>query len=347
MKQTVALLSLCTLLITGCASVQTATPSTDIFNGFTLLTAPRSEVEVGAQWIQGRGTTGKGLDPAQLKTVRSFSTLTSGSSFGANLTASLSDQLGLSSETRGASHMTLHDVEIVTINDLASANLRPGNDYIYEALKVGRIVIDGASSANSAVRAAAIREFGTARVEGGITGESKIEINASDLYFAYRVISIDAPAVKTKRIRVSGPEDYEIGEYEISVGVLEAAKCMCTNPDGTYRAILEPTVSDSYWRCHNNHPEQEIRVRNRHQAAVAHDAASYVTLPKGGIVFTQQASNSLRIDYMDFNLVISQKRLNQCFPGPWNWYDPNYSFVELRTMHYPIRSLKAPSAPGW
>lgn len=349
---TVMLMAL-TLLCAGCASFPESTPSAELFPGFRILPIPRSQLEVGAQWVQGMGPVGHGVDGALLKTDPSFSTLNTESDFGAQVAASLAGKLGLTGEVRRSSRLALHDVKIVTIRDFGKAGLRPNATYIYEAIRVGRISIASSSDTTTEVSAAAIREFGAANVTAGSSGSNSIDINAGDLFVAYRVATFGKPSVKRIRKQVDGPRVYELGNYEVRVNPATIDECMCTNTDGTRLKLMEEKRHAQYASCAKEHAQDAVLVRNSEQVTMGArgDAFLYRALPDGqgqGPIFVQYDTDKVRFDYLAMQFVQSDTAQKFCLPSWWkDYYDKQFSFLELSSMTYPLKTLDSPQAPGW
>lgn len=167
-----------------------------ILEGFTVLSAPREGIPLGALWAEGVGPRGEGVSNEQLITSRSLSAaaLNQSCAVRGSLQAAVLQRLNLNaSGAAGVIRSVQFDsVSIVGIKDPASLGLATGRDYLFEAIKVKGFSITHASGATGEVESS-LRQENLGQVQVGAAGGGirTTSVAGTNLYIAYRVVGFE------------------------------------------------------------------------------------------------------------------------------------------------------------
>lgn len=167
-----------------------------VLEGFTVLSAPRENIPLGALWVDSVGPRGGGVPDDQLTTSRSLSAATLNQScvVRGSLQAAVLQRLNLSaSSAGGAIHSVQFDsVSIVGIKEPASLGLATGRDYLFEAIKIKGFSITHASGATGEIESSLRQEnLGQVQVGVGGGGVRTTSVAGTNLYIAYRVVGYE------------------------------------------------------------------------------------------------------------------------------------------------------------
>jgi hypothetical protein len=161
----------------------------EVFEDFTALNEPRTEVPVGALWIEGYGPHGEGAAADNLVTVRSLSGVALSGELQIRLTLGLAALLNITPGYGSHLNARFSDLSIVRVKDLTKIAGPQGEPRIFEALRAGTITISTDSDIGldlgGRLEATKLPLVGTAD-----TGRKRsFSIDGRDLFIAYRVAS--------------------------------------------------------------------------------------------------------------------------------------------------------------
>jgi hypothetical protein len=162
--------------------------------GFKVLELPRTEIDLGAVWIDGVGPQSVGLGARELVTVGSLSrgTIVSHGAFSAGVAVGLGNWFGgtATASTTTSARVTIEEASIVRVANASTLPHVAGTRYLWEAVRAERFSIEDAtkSSAELAMRTHAL--LPSAQVSA--IGEHSLAIQARNVFVAYRVISFVA-----------------------------------------------------------------------------------------------------------------------------------------------------------
>ena len=203
---------ICAFLLLGCQNQRRASVGSiypvDVFSGFTFLDIPVSDIRIGAIYVRGIGANGNGLSSKDLMTQRSFSRskVESSKSTQAKVNGTLFKLIGLDAELYKSGQLDIEysDVELISIRDILSLNIKTNTRYIYQALKVKSLAVTTDKTLTSEI---------TANIDKALNGASliveplgikdKVMIDGVDVFIAYKLISFSDPEfeVRTKEIK--------------------------------------------------------------------------------------------------------------------------------------------------
>lgn len=213
-----------------CAAVPDFVPTSGkIFEEYHAMDQPRTDVPVGALWIQNYGPTGEGAASDNLETIKSLTGVAINNDLQLSLTAGLFTLFGLDPSYKNRVTARFTDVTIVRVKDMAKLSGPPEEPRIYEALKAGTITITTDNSIGLDFDAGA-RAHRLPVVGRADTGRNKsLTIDGRDMFIAYRVATMKAVRGEAEEVRVRAGDDgadAEVGDYRIVVDTAELEKCM-------------------------------------------------------------------------------------------------------------------------
>lgn len=190
---------------------------------------PRTDVPVGALWIQNYGPTGEGAAPDNLETIKSLTGVAINNDLQLSLTAGLFTLFGLDPSYKNRVTARFTDVAIVRVKDMTKLSGPREEPRIYEALKAGTITITTDNSVGLDFDAGA-RARGLPVVGRADTGRNKsLTIDGRDMFIAYRVATLKAVQGEVEEVRLratDGGADGQVAEYRIAIDTAELDKCM-------------------------------------------------------------------------------------------------------------------------
>lgn len=200
-----------------------------IFEEYHAMDQPRTDVPVGALWIQNYGPTGEGAAADNLETIKSLTGVAINNDLQLSLTAGLFTLFGLDPSYKNRVTAKFTDIAIVRVKDMAKLTGPSEEPRIYEALKAGTITITTDNSIGLDLDAGA-RARGLPVLGRLDTGRNKsLTIDGRDMFIAYRVATLKAVHGKADEVRmrlanVGG--EATISEYRIVLDTAELEKCM-------------------------------------------------------------------------------------------------------------------------
>lgn len=194
-----------------------------IFGEFTALTEPRTEVPVGALWVQDYGPTGDGAGADNLITVKSLAGVTINRETQLSLFSGILNLFGFEPSYRSKVSVRLADVTIVRVKDPSKLTGPTEEPRLYEALRAGTITIstDNDLGLDLDTRAAGQSLPVVGRADTG--RRRSFSIDGRDMFIAYRVATLkgsqdDGVELAVRRGRPSA--EASLGEYRIRVAIL-------------------------------------------------------------------------------------------------------------------------------
>lgn len=185
-----------------------------------MMRVPRENVRLGAEWIQGVGQNGEGVDAANVTTNRSvdFASLTKSTQ--ASLNLAVLQYLGLDASYLDDVTVAYSNLVILTVADLSKTSVRTGQSIIYEALKSERISLEGSRGITAKL---------SATVQGVVTSaevnnRTRISFSGRDLTFAFRVFELGRSRVSEKVARIKDADrnfrELKVWDYEFEFDIL-------------------------------------------------------------------------------------------------------------------------------
>lgn len=220
----------------GCAAVPDFVPTSGrIFEEYRAMDQPRTDVPVGALWIQNYGPTGEGAAADNLETIKSLTGVAINNDLQISLTAGLFTLLGLDPSYKNRITARFTDVSIVRVKDMAKLSGPPEEPRIYEALKAGTITITTDNSIGLDLDAGA-RQRSLSVVGRADTGRNRsLTIDGQNMFIAYRVATMKGVRGKVEEVRLrdsdGGKPDAQFSNYRIVFDTAELEKCMAEAAD--------------------------------------------------------------------------------------------------------------------
>jgi hypothetical protein len=200
------------LLCSSPASAQA--PDYDLFKNFVAMKLPQRSVPVGAKWVPGIGPTGSGAAADNISAISSAATLNIDKTLKRNVAFSLGTFFGLDANRARTLDADLANITIVRVTDLTRLDsVVAGDQLLYLAVKAGTITIKTDSTTAANLKAAAEVKDIPASVTLGAGNTAKVEMNGSDLFIAYQVMSLGQPAISQKIVKHDGNELTIDGTY--------------------------------------------------------------------------------------------------------------------------------------
>lgn len=194
------------------------------FEGFVAINAPRSEVPVGALWIDGYGPTGGAAAPDNLETIRSLSGITIDRGLQLSLTAGLFNLIGIDPRYRDRFTARFTDLTIVRVRDVSRLSGPKGEPRIVEALKAGNVVVSTEGEVGLNARTIG---FEVRRVEGtSSSGRTRsYAIEGRDLFIAIRVATPMLTSSREQELKLAHPANDLSARLEDYLLTLQGRGC--------------------------------------------------------------------------------------------------------------------------
>lgn len=177
----------------------------DAYDGYVALRMPRTEVPVGALWVQDYGPTGAGASADNLVTERSLSQVTINSELQLSLTAGLLNFLGLDPSLKNRLTARFGELSLVRVKEMTALAGPSGEPRIYEAIKAGQITITTDNDLGLRIETRVYTQNlpVTGRSENG--KRRSFSIDGKDMFIAYRVATLrtvrrESDVVRLKRV---------------------------------------------------------------------------------------------------------------------------------------------------
>lgn len=227
------------LALNGCAghsnvpaaTSQLAQAAGNPLQGFKALQLPRSQLEIGSQWIQDQGPINAGLPDGSRVQVRSLSevSLTSGRQLTGEMKLGVLRRLGVNLGADGnsltTSNLRLDSLEVERVSDIAAVQFQANTNYLWEGVKVKRLTVTTRKDRSGALQASIAQNLGSNNVSVSARGadSSTLDVKGLDLFVAYRVVRLQQRAPtqlgrvewKNRPLNVSASFG---GEYDLEVG---------------------------------------------------------------------------------------------------------------------------------
>jgi hypothetical protein len=217
------------ILVVGC--VPAPSPSTGTVSGipagFKALSIPREDISIGAKWRPSIGPDGAGIAKENLLSVRSVDILSSNQVLSGGVKTALADFLSLGGLAGTELKMDFGNLLIDRVADLSLVNASTGDSIVYEGLKAESIKISYQSQYSAEVRAAIEQKGIPILFEGGGSGGNTMTIDGSDLYIAFRAVSLQPAGTKRsgpKNTNMTG--DVKIEPYDLTIDYENYATCL-------------------------------------------------------------------------------------------------------------------------
>ena len=225
-----------TLVLCTAAAILSASPAAampdfvpspgGIYEDFTALGEPRTEVPVGALWVQGYGPTGEGAAADNLLTIKSLTGVTINRETHLGLFSGILNLFGVDPSYRSRVSIRLGDVTIVRVKDMSKLTDPPAEPRIYEALRAGTIMISTESDVGLDLdtRAAGQRLPVVGRADTG--RKRSFSIDGRDMFIAYRVATLKSTQSDDVALAVGrkhGRAEATIGGYRVRIAAPEVA----------------------------------------------------------------------------------------------------------------------------
>lgn len=204
------------------------------FDGFLAINPPRTQVPVGALWIDGFGPTGVGAAADNLETVRSLNALTIDKNLQLALTAGLLSMIGIDPKLRDHYLARFTDLSIVRVKDLSLLAGVKGEPRIIEGLKAGSVTIS--SDSDFGLNAQKIG-FQNSSATGSTTNDRvrTYSIEARDMFIAIHVATAELVASDERELRLSKDQrSAQVDDYVLLVGLDKCVSALapCRPPIG-------------------------------------------------------------------------------------------------------------------
>lgn len=300
----------------------TASAQTEgVFRDYVALTVPRENIPVGAEWIPGVGPNGEAAsDNVNVSFGMSGTSITT--NLRRKIAFGLGSLLGLDGNTATERTITLEDIEIHRVKDIARLRLAAGQQVLFEGIKAKSISIKVDKSKGAQIEAAANAKGLpiTASVDAG--DSRRITIDGSDLFLAYQVISFENPRVRVETRPHGGREATFNNTYRFRL-------CECADDGGVnvyMTNLLAPTPGGGF--------------ETKTWTMPANAAWAEYGLPphkRGNTVTAAMATVRYRNDRIYFTTPSGEDKFMSTFPRERN-------SIELRSTTFTIRPVRNPSA---
>jgi hypothetical protein len=169
------------------------------------LSAPRSDISVGARWQQEVGPIGPGLAAEHLLVVEGITeaNLQVNKSLRAGIIAKLAETLGLEvgGNLQSKYQFRLEKAQLVRVNDINKLGpIQAGSSFVWEGLKLKDFSFADSIKSESKIKAEISKGIPKAKLDVKANLENSnmrsYQVNGADLFLAYRVISFGVGGIQ-------------------------------------------------------------------------------------------------------------------------------------------------------
>jgi hypothetical protein len=219
------------LLVAPAAAAPDFVPKpSDVYERYTALGEPRSELPVGALWIQGYGAYGDGAAADNVVTLKSLTGVAINRELQLSVTAGLLKLFGVDPSYRSRVTARFTDLSIVQVKDPAKLAGPVGELRIVEALRAGTITISTESDFELDLQT--VPQMQSLPVIGqGESGRRRSwTIDGKDMFIAFRVASLRSvreDELKVPLRRSAAGIEAEFDDYRMVFDTTELDRCVC------------------------------------------------------------------------------------------------------------------------
>jgi hypothetical protein len=161
----------------------------EVYEGYVALEMPRTELPIGALWVQDYGPSGESAAADNLVAERSLSQVTINRELQLGLTAGILNFFGLDPSYRNRLSARFGDLSIVRVKDMSKLSGPASEHRIYEGIRAGTITITTDNDVGLKLETRALGQ--TLPVVGRSDNGSRrnFSIDGRDMFIAFRVAS--------------------------------------------------------------------------------------------------------------------------------------------------------------
>jgi len=333
-----------TLVLLSCLSLAACVGAGDaelrslpLFGGYRVMEIPKADVPLGARWIDGYGPAGEGVRPEDVVVESGIASLDSSNGRERSASLRIEPVASAASASRNSMAAELSEVAIHRVKDVAALGLRPGESWLYEAIKAGEVNVQVGQSGTGDV-ALGVRGFPLdVAAEADGASQRSVTVQGTNLFVAYRVIRAEPVRAKKERsrfVRVPNGFSAAAGGYTASIVgqscSCSAAEAECNLPQLVVARSASPGIG-----------AEELRF------SLSDQRRQSFALPPG----SQRPARDG--PYLDLTELVLELRKHQrpsagadtgesCLPGT---LEPANLEVTRTTVQ--LRHVTAPSAPDW
>lgn len=219
------------LLLSSCAFLY----SQDFTKEFKVLTLPRENISIGAEWHNNIGSNGLGLGDEDLMVRKSLNNFNLNKEFKNNLDIAVFKFLNLNLGLQKDIKIEYDSIKIYTPIDFTKINIRSGQDVIYEGIKAARILIKVENNSNNKLIADLNEKLGDLKLSYNFDPKKGITLSGDNLFLAYRVLTLGNTRIERITRPIPNPQiktpssisiKLKILNYEIEFNHKEYSKCV-------------------------------------------------------------------------------------------------------------------------
>lgn len=214
----------------------------DVYDDYVALETPRTEVSVGALWIQDYGPSGEGAAPDNVVTERSLSQVTISSELHLGLTAGILNLFGLDPSYRNRLSARFGELSIVRVKDMSKLSGPASEPRIYEAIRAGSITIttDNEAGLDLETRAVGRNLPVVGRSDNG--RRRSFSIDGKDMFIAFRVASQENVKADLKEVRLKRTDGGWSAAFNGRDFVLSSDQLCSPSSAGSQLPVSSPNV---------------------------------------------------------------------------------------------------------
>lgn len=238
--------------------------SAQLLPGYQSFNPPRTDVPIGAVWMDGPGYMGAGLPLAQIRVQDAPDMLTDFSSRAA-FEANIATMLGLSVDTGSDSSVQLKSIQIESVADYTDLPFGKADAFIVNAVRVKDFSIKTKSNNAGDISGEIAKKPGVSGASVVASTTDTVDVSGSDLYVAYKVLRTSKPKIASKSLSFNyKPSRVTVDGYTLEAKLEDNYPCKETphfhwsvsNPD-----ILADGVGLSVHRFQRASSDSDSRPR--------------------------------------------------------------------------------------
>lgn len=316
------------LALTSCSASFAEVRTMPLFGGYSVLEIPRREVPVGARWIEGYGPDGPATPAENVVNETGLTSLTSNRDQQTSVGLRAAPFGSITPSSRDRATFTFGDVTVQRVRDVTRLNLRPGQSFIYEAIKAARVNLQLEQNRRNDVTAGISTLPVDLSGQLGIQNQRTMGVEGRDLFVAYRVMT--AAPVRDKRSR--GNFRREEDRFVAQAGndrVVVRSTCECA----TASAPCPAPGRLEFFDGNETTPLTMNLSREQHQSLV---------LPSGP---PMAVAGGPQFEIIAIELIMEEARPAAEVSARCTGLQPARVIVTRTIVQ--LRQMEQPTAPGW
>ncbi|WP_299528972.1 hypothetical protein [Ulvibacterium sp.] len=226
------------LMLFSCQSSKTTvqkvvTKVSDPFKDYTVLSIPRENLPLGANWIQGIGPSESGKGNIDLTNKKSLSTFNLSQEFKNKLGLALFSFIGIDEQYQRKVNLEIQKMSIVRPSSITDLGLIPGKSFLFEGIIIEDFSMKYDKGLGIDLEAKIETKLDNIDVEGNFGNTKNISVKGENVFLAYRVLKVlDVKNEKKETVKSSTKDNsfytWNFSNYKLTYNKTNLNNCFLT-----------------------------------------------------------------------------------------------------------------------